>query len=197
MLKELSIDLKNNVQELFHKKTFYRQIPNLLTSMRALAPIPFNILYFTGNLKGAIIVLIIAFFTDTIDGKIARKYHLVSKFGATLDAVCDKLIVIGVIIPICTNHYALIINLILEIMIACTNVVASLMDIGTKSSSIGKLKTWPLFITIILAYLALFMDLPSVILTCFIAITAFLQVFTTLDYTFRNLREFQSQIIKR
>lgn len=196
IIKEFINDFKTNIKELFNKKTFYRQIPNLLTSIRAFVPIPFNILYFTGNLEGAVIILSIAFFTDAIDGKIARKYGLVSKFGATLDAVCDKLMVIGVIIPVCTNNYGLIINLILEIIIASTNTIATIMGINTKSSKIGKFKTWPLFITIILAYVALFVKLPSIILTCLITITASLQVFTTLDYLSKNFLLRQQKIKK-
>ena len=43
LCKDFIKDLKNNVKELFNKKTFYKQIPNLLTSVRAIAPIPFNI----------------------------------------------------------------------------------------------------------------------------------------------------------
>lgn len=197
ILKEFKSDLKKNLKELTSLKTFYRQIPNILTSIRAFAPIPFNILYFTGNLKGAVLVLMIAFFTDAIDGKIARKYGLVSKFGATLDAVCDKLMVIGVIIPVCTRHYGLIINLCLELIIALTNILASLLNIKTKSSMIGKLKTWPLFITIILAYINLFLALPKSLLICMITLTAGLQVFTTLDYVSKNLQQYQQLTTKR
>ena len=189
-------DCKINFKELINIKTFYRQIPNVLTCIRAIAPIPFNILYFTGNLKGAVLILMIAFFTDAIDGKIARKYNLVSKFGATLDAVCDKLMVVGVIIPVCSSRYGLIINLLLEIIIAGTNTLASILGIRTKSSMIGKFKTWPLFITIILAYMSLFLEIPSIILTSMITITAGLQVFTTLDYISRNFKQFQKQTLK-
>ncbi len=187
IIKEFIDDLKTNIKELFNRKTFYKQIPNLLTSIRALAPIPFNILYFNGNLKGATLVLAIAFFTDAIDGKIARKYNLVSKFGATIDAVCDKLMVIGVIIPVCSTNYALIINLIFEIIIAITNVLACLIGVKAKSSMIGKLKTWPLFITITIAYLTMFTKLPSTIITFLVTITAFLQVLTALDYISKNI----------
>ena len=145
-IKEFGIDLKNNINDLKSLKTFYKQIPNILTFIRALAPIPFNIFYFNKMYKWSIIVLAISFFTDAIDGKIARKYNLVSKFGAQLDAMCDKLIVIGVIIPVCFQNYGLLLNLILELVISFTNVLASLKGIKPKSSMIGKLKTWPLFI---------------------------------------------------
>lgn len=197
IVNEFIKDCKANEKELFNIKTFYKQIPNLLTCVRAIAPIPFNILYFIGNLKGALFVLILAFFTDAIDGKIARKYNLVSKFGATLDAMCDKFMVIGVIIPVCTHNYALFINLILEIVIATANTLASILGAKTKSSMIGKLKTWPLFITITLAYMSLFLQVPTIFLTTMITITAGLQVFTTLDYISKNSQQLEKQAIKR
>lgn len=190
-------DLKDNLKELTSIKTFYRQIPNILTTVRAIAPIPFNILYFTNNIEGAVLVLVLAFLTDAIDGKIARKYGLVSEFGATLDAICDKFMVLGVIIPVCTKYYALLINLILEIIIATVNTLASILGLKTKSSLIGKLKTWPLFATIILAYISMFVEIPSIVLTCMITITAGLQVFTTLDYISKNFISYQKSIAKR
>lgn len=190
LCKDFIKDLKNNVKELFNKKTFYKQIPNLLTSVRAIAPIPFNILYFLGNIKWATIVIAIAFFTDAIDGKIARKYNLSSKFGATLDAICDKLMVVGVIIPVCSINYFFTINLILEIVIAFINSYASLLGIKVESSIIGKFKTWPLFITIVLAYLNLFTKIPSVIITVLIVLTAFLQMLTALDYLSKNITSY-------
>ena len=196
ILKEFINDFKINAKEIANKKTFFKQIPNILTFVRALAPIPFNVLYFTGNLKGAIIVLSIAFFTDAIDGKIARKYGLVSKFGAILDAVCDKLMVIGVIIPACFSNNVLFINLLFEIIIAFTNTFASLVSVKTESSKIGKLKTWPLFITIILSYMSLFININSLIITFMVTITAGLQVFTTLDYISKNFALYQKKLKK-
>ena len=195
--KDFILDVKNGIKELTNIKTFYKQIPNILTSIRALAPIPFNILYFCGNLKGAVLVLMIAFFTDAVDGKIARKYGLVSKFGAQLDAICDKLMVIGVSIPVCISNIGLFINLTLEIIIAVTNFLAYLFGIQAKSSMIGKFKTWPLFITIILAYINLFLTIHPIFLTFMITITAGLQVFTALDYISKNLHSYQKMIIKR
>lgn len=196
IIKDFISDLKINVKELFNKKTFHRQIPNLLTSIRLLAPIPFNILYFSNNLMGATIVLAIAFFTDCIDGKIARKYNIVSTFGASLDAISDKIMVIGVIIPACFSNRFLLINLLLELIIVITNSFACLMGVKVKSSNLGKFKTWPLFITIILVYLNLFTEIPSIVLVPLITITAFLQILTTLDYLSKNILNYISKKVE-
>lgn len=194
---EFKYDLKYNIKELLNKNTFYKQIPNLLTTIRALVLIPFNILYFSGNLKWATIILAIAFFTDAIDGNIARKYNLVSKFGANLDAICDKIMAIGVMIPVCFSNSLLLINLALEIIIATTNTFASLFGIKVNSSKIGKFKTWPLFITITLFYMNLFVKLESVILNTLITITALLQVLTTMDYISKHILNYFKKQEKR
>jgi len=50
---------KSEILECFNdlksKKTFYKQIPNLLTVSRAVGVIPINILFFTGNIYAALI----------------------------------------------------------------------------------------------------------------------------------------------
>lgn len=191
IIKTFIKDFKNNIKDLKSTKTFYKQIPNLLTTVRLLALIPFNILYFSGKLEAACIVIAIAFFTDSLDGKIARKYNLVTNFGAALDAISDKCMAIGVIIPACQNSKGLLINLLLEIIIAATSVIANLAGVKTKASMIGKIKTWPLFITITLSYISLFKNIPSFIITLMITITVIIQVFTALDYVKYNLSVYQ------
>lgn len=196
LINDFKNDFKRNLKELKSKKTFYKQIPNILTCVRLLAPIPFNILYFMGNIKWATIILALAFFTDCIDGKIARKYNIVSKFGANLDAICDKFMVIGVIIPICASNYFFTINLLLEIIIAFINTYSSILGIKVTSSKIGKFKTWPLFITIIMAYLNMFIKFDQTIIITLIILTTLLQILTSLDYLSKNAKEYFANLKK-
>jgi cardiolipin synthase (CMP-forming) len=67
------------------------KLPNLLTLLR-LALIPF-IAYFawSGEYAIAFPIFLAAALTDLADGYIARRFKLVSKFGAVLDPVADKL----------------------------------------------------------------------------------------------------------
>ena len=63
-------------------KKFVKQIPNILSFLRIILIIPIIVLY---NIEGchtwAVVILALSCLTDTIDGKIARKYDAVSKFG--------------------------------------------------------------------------------------------------------------------
>ncbi|MDR1733631.1 MAG: CDP-alcohol phosphatidyltransferase family protein [Oscillospiraceae bacterium] len=65
-------------------------VPNCITMVRiALIPV-FAVLYLKGNLIGSLLVLILSALSDMLDGKIARRFHMVSDIGKWLDPVADK-----------------------------------------------------------------------------------------------------------
>ena len=161
------------------KKEIKRQIPNLLTLSRGLAPIViipailFNKLYFV------IILLIIFALTDFLDGKIARKYNLVSEFGVKLDAVCDKIFAISLIIPAIINHELFIFYFVMEIAISYTNLLSYTKGNNPRSTIIGKIKTALLSLTLILAYIP---NMNNLVIFIFSLITIICQVITLIKY---------------
>ena len=71
-------------------------LPNKLTLLRIiLIPIFMVVLYwgFPGATWVALAIFIIASLTDMLDGKIARKYNLVTDFGKFADPLADKMLV--------------------------------------------------------------------------------------------------------
>lgn len=72
-------------------------IPNILTTIRFfLIPI-FYIVYFSSidnHFLIAIIIFLISGITDVLDGYIARKYNMVTKWGTLLDPLADKLMLL-------------------------------------------------------------------------------------------------------
>ena len=88
----------------------YRQLPNLLTIMRlVLAGIFFVVLNLYryegpgGDVQALTlwisgIVFILAAITDMLDGHLARRWQVESRFGRIMDPFCDKVLVIGAFI---------------------------------------------------------------------------------------------------
>ena len=78
-------------------------LPNKLTMFRVIL-IPFFVFfllvpYFPDSGKYiAAFIFIIASLTDLFDGKIARKYNLVTNFGKFMDPLADKLLVCSALI---------------------------------------------------------------------------------------------------
>ena len=79
-------------------------LPNKLTVTRIfLVPVCMFFVLFEGLPETwsriiAAAVFILTALTDTLDGMIARRFHLVTDFGKFLDPVADKMLVIGVLL---------------------------------------------------------------------------------------------------
>lgn len=73
----------------------YLSIPNLLGYVRILLIPLYLILYFRAETEleylAAALVIGISGLTDCLDGKIARRFHMITEFGKILDPVADKL----------------------------------------------------------------------------------------------------------
>ena len=80
------------MQRKYLKKENILTIPNLLSLIRILL-IPFIIWLYCAQKAYLCTIIVIALsgFTDIIDGKIARKFNIVSDVGKVLDPVADKL----------------------------------------------------------------------------------------------------------
>ena len=69
------------------------QIPNLLTLVRIAACPVLVLLLHDRNYQLALVLFFAAGITDGLDGYIAKRFNYVSKFGAVLDPVADKLLI--------------------------------------------------------------------------------------------------------
>ncbi|MCR5656459.1 MAG: CDP-diacylglycerol--glycerol-3-phosphate 3-phosphatidyltransferase [Butyrivibrio sp.] len=78
-------------------------LPNKLTVFRVIL-IPFFVLFLLADIFGplddwiALVIFVVAALTDLFDGKIARKYNLVTDFGKFMDPLADKLLVCSAMI---------------------------------------------------------------------------------------------------
>lgn len=187
---------KNCLNDLKHIKTAYKQIPNILTILRLLSTIPINIFFFTGNIGASLIACGFAAFTDAVDGAIARKLKCSSQFGADLDAICDKLFIILMALPIVIQNPFMLLNLGLELGITATNVNAVKKGKKVKSSILGKVKTWILSATVLFGYLIPLLGISTNLLSSFLITlpAVILQTATLLKYVeINNTKKIERQ----
>jgi cardiolipin synthase len=69
-------------------------LPNAITVFR-IALVPVFILYLNDdNYGGALTVFVVAGVSDSLDGFIAKRYNLVTRIGAILDPLADKILLV-------------------------------------------------------------------------------------------------------
>ena len=181
-------DFDNCINYMKNIKTWYKLIPNLLTVARPIGMIPVNILFFTGNIIPALVLTGGLLITDFFDGKLARKWNVQSKLGADLDAVGDKIMFLGLVLPLLVNYPVLLINLLGEVFITAVNVKGRIDGLDMKTVFLGKVKTWFLSLTLGLGYLVHFFNVPVNALRGLSIITGVSQCFTIQEYIYlRNI----------
>ena len=119
-------------------------LPNKLTIARIIA-VPFFIAaYYLEWHLVAFLIFIAASFTDMLDGKIARKYDLVTNFGKIMDPLADKVLVYSafcLMVPDPVSGWMLIIILAREFLVAGVRTVAASEGIVIAAAMSGKIKT--------------------------------------------------------
>jgi CDP-diacylglycerol--glycerol-3-phosphate 3-phosphatidyltransferase len=107
------------------------------------------------------ILFIIASLTDWFDGRIARKYNLITDFGKVVDSIADKVLVSSVLIILSAQGF--VPPIITVIIVARDNITNAIkMVAGNKgevvaASMMGKVKAACLMVGIVLT---LFYNLP-------------------------------------
>ncbi|MCR4750514.1 MAG: CDP-diacylglycerol--glycerol-3-phosphate 3-phosphatidyltransferase [Lachnospiraceae bacterium] len=125
-------------------------LPNRLTILRTVLIIPFVIIMLTGCVGEfsnwiALFIFILASITDLLDGKIARKYNLITNFGKFMDPLADKLLVCSALICLLEMSkipaWAVLIIMAREFIISGFRLVASDNGVVIAASMWGKSKT--------------------------------------------------------
>ena len=75
-------------------------LPNLVTFGRALAAIPIAMAILAGRFQIALAIVVVAGFSDLIDGALARKTGTATDIGRLLDPIADKLLLVTVFVAV-------------------------------------------------------------------------------------------------
>ena len=166
-----------------------KYIPNILTTYRLIFSLFIPALFLTKHYYLLAILFIIALLSDAFDGYFARKWGVVSNYGKIVDVLSDKaLALLSSTTLIFKVSKLFIITLVLELVISIINSISYIKtkSVDNHSSSIyGKVKTWFLFITLLIGVLTLKYNL-YVLLNIFIVITAIMQTLTAYNYYKEN-----------
>ena len=169
-------------------------LPNKLTVVRVLM-IPFFVLFMLTNLGGpankyiALLIFIAASLTDLADGKIARRYGMVTNFGKFMDPLADKLLVCSAMICLVRMQglaaWICIVIIAREFIISGFRLVASDNGVVIAASYWGKFKTTFQMLMVIV----LILDLGGIFAVAETVLTwtaLVLTVISLIDYIWKN-----------
>lgn len=168
-------------------------LPNKLTILRVLM-IPIFLVFMLIPFDGtwakwvALVLFVVASLTDLLDGKIARKYNLVTNFGKFMDPLADKLLVCSALICFVELNvipaWIVIIIISREFIISGFRLVAADEGIVIAAGIWGKLKT----VCQMIMTIVLIADIPGLEWLEHILIYAslILAVVSLVDYLWQN-----------
>lgn len=153
-------------------------IPNTLTILRLFLIVVFVYVFYSPNIENntlwGILVFIFAGFTDLLDGFIARRYNMVTKWGKLMDPLADKLMLITVLICLYQKKMIpaiviIIVGLKELMMILGAVFLYKNKNVVVQANYYGKAAT----VAFYLAIIALVVDLPysGVVLTAAVLMT--------------------------
>ena len=169
-------------------------LPNKLTMLRVLL-IPFFVFFMLTGAAGAasrwiaLAIFIIASLTDMLDGKIARKYNLVTNFGKFMDPLADKLLVCSALICLVGLQripaWIVIIIVAREFTISGFRLIAAERGIVIAASYWGKFKTvfQMALVILMIADIAALHVVTQIVMWIAVALT----LISLVDYIMKNI----------
>ncbi len=169
-------------------------LPNKLTIFRVLC-IPLFVVVMLVDLIPynnfiAAAIFVIACLTDFLDGKIARKYNLVTNFGKFMDPLADKLLVCSALICLSgvkIPEWIVIIIISRELFISGFRVLAADRGIVLAAGWWGKLKTAFQMVMIIVLIIDIPLKAFDIIGWALIWISLALTIISMIDYVVKNI----------
>ena len=184
-------------------------LPNKLTIFRVILILPCVLLLLGGHHEWgwfraifggipeyvdyiALAIFIIASLTDLVDGKIARKYNMVTNFGKFMDPLADKLLVSAAMIALVDMGripaWIVIIIISREFIISGFRLIASDNHVVIAASYWGKFKTTfqMVMVCLMIANLGAKYEWMQILTDCIMWIALALTVISLIDYLVKN-----------
>ena len=184
-------------------------LPNKLTLLRVIL-IPIFIVFFILGCSYnydytyiniyrliAAIIFVIASITDYFDGKIARKYNLITNFGKLMDPLADKMLVITALFLLSINneinYICTLIVILRELIISSIRLIALEKGQVIAASKLGKYKTATQMVSIVLILFNIykFNNYLCIITYGLFYISMFFVIVSLIDYILKNKSVFE------
>ena len=164
-------------------------LPNKLTLLRIIMILPFLLVLYLdvpGAAYIALAIFILASLTDMLDGKIARKYNLITDFGKFADPLADKMLVTAAMIWFVENGqmpgWALLIVILREFAVSGLRMVASDKGRVIAAGWSGKVKTASTMVCVVL----MFLPIPPVVNTLCVWVITLTTLYSGVEYFVKN-----------
>ncbi|MCR4588693.1 MAG: CDP-diacylglycerol--glycerol-3-phosphate 3-phosphatidyltransferase [Lachnospiraceae bacterium] len=136
----------------------------------------------------ALVIFIVASLTDLLDGKIARKYNLVTDFGKFMDPLADKLLVCSAMI--CLIELGRIPSWVVVIIIAREFTISGFRLIAADNGRVIAASYWGKFKTTFQMFMVILMlaDISelAILTTIIMWIALILTIVSLIDYLWKN-----------
>ncbi len=165
-----------------------KNLPNQLTILRTILIIPFIILLLSGYDYISLAIFIIASLTDLLDGKIARKYNIVTNFGKFMDPLADKLLVCAALIALIElgriPSWVVIIIISREFIISGFRTIAADNNVVIAARYWGKFKTTfqMVMVCLMIANIGAIQIVTDIVMWIALALT----IISLVDYLVKN-----------
>ncbi len=162
--------------------------PNKLTLLRIIMIPVFMVayMYLKNNILSALI-FVLAFFTDLLDGYLARKNNQVSDFGKIMDPLADKVLVSAAMVLLAQTNvisaWVTVLVLAREFIVSGVRMAAAADGNVVAASIWGKAKTMWQFIAL---SIALLINKPNLVVDLLMWVNLGLTVLSGADYIIKN-----------
>ena len=177
-------------------------LPNKLTLLRVIM-IPFFVFFLLINPEItalriiADLIFIAASLTDMADGKIARKYNLVTNFGKFMDPLADKLLVCSAMICLIQTKqlaaWYVIIIIAREFIISGFRLIAAENGLVIAANIFGKIKTTTQMIMIVILVANLPFGWLTVLGEIFKWVALIMTILSLVIYIYQNIDVLKEQ----
>lgn len=156
-------------------------VPNLITVFRIPLAIIASWMLFAGFSKiEVMIVFAICALTDFFDGQIARRFNLVTKFGAKFDQYADRFATLIFIISLFFYYFEDSFSLMILLMLSSREIIGSIGVITRffrhakyyAVKKIGKIQTFIQLVTICLFLLGVSWIIYPAVVVCIVGVIA-------------------------